>query len=183
MRKAFNPRRFDTMASPTVKAALEGYRLITPHVEFHERMTLAVGERTFELYHLHAVHSESDAAIWLPKERVLFTAASVSVGRFNNLRSFVSIPKTLQAIKMMRALDPQIVIPGHGAPGGVKLLEDTERYFTLLMDRVRTLVEQGRTLQQIKAELKMPEYDSWVGKDRFPNNIEAAYRAVKGGGG
>jgi cyclase len=146
-------------------------------------MTLTVGERTFELYHLHAVHSESDAAIWLPKERVLFTAASVSVGRFGNMRPFVSIPETLKAIRMMRALDPAIVIPGHGAPGDVSLLADTERYYSTLIERVRDLVKQGRTLEQIKAELKLPgEYDKWVGKDRLGNNIEAAYRAVTTGG-
>jgi hypothetical protein len=26
----------------------------------------------------------------------------------------------------------------------------------------------------------MPEAEDWQGKDRFPNNIEAAYRAVSG---
>jgi cyclase len=127
------------------------------------------------------VHSESDSAIFMPQERILFTAASVSVQRFNNMRPFVSIPSTLKAIAKMRALKPEIVIPGHGAPGTVKILDDMENYYTTLMDRVRALVKQGKTLAEIKAELKMPEYEKWVGRDRLPNNIEAAYRAVKGG--
>ena len=37
-------------------------------------MTLNVGERTFELLYLKDVHSEADTAVWLPKERVLFSA-------------------------------------------------------------------------------------------------------------
>jgi hypothetical protein len=82
---------------------------------------------------------------------------------------------------MMRSLNPEIVIPGHGAPGTGKILDDSERYYRLLIARVKEMVEQGKTLEQIKAELKMPEFDGWLGKDRFPNNIEAAYRAVKGG--
>jgi cyclase len=184
MKRAHNPRRWDPLlgaaGAPDMRAALEGYRLITPHIEYRDRMTLSVGERTLELYYLKNVHSESDTAIWLPNERVLFTAASVSVKRFNNLRPFVSIPDTLAAIKMMRALNPEIVIPGHGAPGTVAILDDSERYYNLLVERVRQLEQQGKSLDQIKAELKMPEYDDWIGKDRFPNNIEAAYRAVKG---
>jgi hypothetical protein len=40
--------------------------------------------------------------------------------------------------------------------------------------------QSGKSLGGIKKELKMPETDDWVGKDRFPNNIEAAYRAAKG---
>ena len=50
----------------------------------------------------------------------------------------------------------------------------------VLADRVKQMVQQGKSLEQIKQELKMPEYADWEGKDRFPNNIEAAYRAVKG---
>lgn len=181
MRRAHNPQRFGQQVSPEMRAAAEGYRLVTPHVEYKDRMALSVGERNFELYYLKNVHSEADTAIWLPKERILFPAASVGVKRFNNLRPFVSIPDTLAAIRMMRALNPDIVVPGHGDPGTAQILDDSERYYTLLLDRVRQMVQQGKTLEQIKAELKMPEFNDWIGKDRFPNNIEAAYRAVRGG--
>jgi cyclase len=183
MKKAYNPNRTEELAkqSPEMRVASEGYRLVTPHVEYHNRLTLNVGERTFELYYLKNVHSESDSAIWLPKERVLFAAASIAVKRFNNLRPFVSIPDTLAAIRMMQALNPEVVVPGHGDPGGAQILAENERYYTLLVDRVRQLAGQGKSLDQIKQELKIPaDYEGWAGKDRFPNNIEAAYRAVKG---
>jgi cyclase len=111
---------------------------------------------------------------------VLFAAASVGVKRFNNLRPFVSIPDTLAAIKMMRALNPEVVIPGHGDAGSVAILDQMERYYTLLVERVRQMAQQGKSLDEIKKELKMPEYSDWEGNDRYPNNIEAAYRAIKG---
>ena len=81
---------------------------------------------------------------------------------------------------MMRALDPEIVVPGHGAPSPAKILDDMEKYYTLLIQRVGAMVKQGKSLEEIKKELRMPEGDDWQGKDRFPNNIEAAYRAVAG---
>ena len=182
MRQAYNPERMKKMmAEPgEMGAAAKGYRLITPHIEYRDQMTLNLGERTFQLYYLKNVHSEADTAIWLPKERVLFTAASVGVKRFNNLRPFVSIPDTLAAIKMMKALNPEIVIPGHGDPGTVKILDDMERYYNSLMDRVKQMAQQGKSLDEIKKELRIPGTEDWEGKDRFPNNIEAAYRAVKG---
>jgi len=161
-------------------AAAKGYRLITPHIEYRDQMTLNLGERTFQLYYLKNVHSEADTAIWLPKDRVLFTAASVGVKRFNNLRPSVSIPDTLAAIKMMKALNPDVVIPGHGDPGTVKILDDMERYYNSLMDRVKQMAQEGKSLDEIKKELRIPGTEDWEGKDRFPNNIEAAYRAVKG---
>src|SRR5207237_8829734 len=108
----------------------------------------------------------ADTAIVLLKGRVLFTAASVVGKRFNDIRSFVSIPDTLNAIKMMKGLNPEVVIPGHGEPGTVQILDNMERYYNLLLDRVKQMAQQGKSQDQIKKELKMPEYEDWGGKDR-----------------
>jgi cyclase len=182
MKNADNPENIEKRmaVSPEMREAYKGYRLVTPNIEYRDKMTLNVGDRTLELYYLKNVHSEADTAIWLPKERIVFTAASVTVKRFGNHRPFVSISDTLSAIKMMKALNPEFVVPGHGDPGTVKILDDMERYYNLLMERVGAMVKAGKSLDDIKKELKMPETDDWAGKDRFPNNIEAAYRAIKG---
>jgi cyclase len=182
MRKAYDPERMKKMmADPgELGAASKGYRPITPHIEYRQKMSLNVGERNFQLFYLKNVHSESDSAIWLPQEKVIFTAASIGDKRFKKLRPFVSIQDTLDAIKMMKALNPEIVIPGHGDPGSAQLLDQMERYYNLLLDRVKQMAQQGKSLDQIKKELKMPEFEDWEGKDRFPNNIEAAYRGVTG---
>lgn len=181
MRKAYNPERMQKMmADPALGAAAKGYRMIAPQIEYQQKMNLNLGERSFDLYYLKNVHSEADTAIWLPKERVLFSAASVSVKRFSNFRPFVNVPDTLAAIKMMKALSPEIVIPGHGDPGTVKLLDDMERYYNSLLERVGQMVKQGKSLDEIKKELRVPGTEDWEGKDRFPNHIETAYRAIKG---
>ena len=182
MKKAYNPAIIEKRmaASPEMRDAYKGFRLVPPHLEYRDKMTLNVGERSLELYYLRNVHSEADTAIWLPKERVIFTAASVTVKRFGNHRPFVSIPDTLSAIKMMKGLNPEIVVPGHGDPGTAKILDDMEKYYTLLLERVSEMVKAGKSLDEIKKELKIPGTEDWAGKDRLPNNIEAAYRAIKG---
>src|SRR5882672_6202650 len=50
-RERQDPQRIEKLAatSPAMKAALEGYKFITPDVEYHDKMTLRVGERMFEL--------------------------------------------------------------------------------------------------------------------------------------
>ena len=53
--------------------------MIVPQIEYRNRMTINLGERTFELIYLKNVHSEADTAIWLPKERVLFAASAANV--------------------------------------------------------------------------------------------------------
>src|SRR5262244_3759031 len=179
-RERETPDRIQKMmtVSPEMRAALEGYRFVPPQIEYKQKMTLNVGERTFELMYLKGVHSEADTAIWLPKERVLFSASGIVVDQINILRPFVTIPDILAASKMMKALNPEHVIPGHGIPGTVKIFEDTEKYYALLVERVEKLVKEGKTLEQIKQEVKMPEYAHWASQERFPTNVEAAYKMV-----
>ncbi len=182
MRKGNTVERNKKLAGeyPTMGEAMKGYRQVLPHIEYRDRMTLSLGERTFELIYLRNVHSEADTAVWLPKERVLWAAAAVGVKRFPNIRPFLSIPDILASIKLMRALSPEVVIAGHGAPGTVQIFDEMERYYAVLLERVGRMAREGKSLEQIKAELKLPEFDDWAGKDRIPSNIDAAWKAVKG---
>ena len=182
MKAAFNPKRNEKLMaeSAEMRAAFEGFRFVLPHIEYRQKMTLNVGERTFELFYLKNVHSESDTAVWLPKERVLFSASGIVVNQFNILRPFVTIPDILAAAKMMKGLNPEFVIPGHGIPGTVKIFDDTEKYYALLLERVGKMAKEGKSLDEIKKEVRMPEYDHWATKERFPTNVEAAYKVVKG---
>jgi cyclase len=181
MKAAFNPKRNEKLMaeSPEMRAAFDGFRLVVPHVEYRQKMTLNVGERTFELFYQKNVHSEADTAVWLPKERVLFSASGIVANQINIFRPFVTIPDILAAAKMMKALNPEHVIPGHGNPGTVKIFDDTEKYYALLLERVGTLIKAGKSLDEIQKEVKMPEYDHWASKERFPTNVEAAYRALQ----
>ena len=182
MKAAYNPKRNEKLMaeSAEMRAAFEGFRFVLPHIEYRQKMTLNVGERTFELFYLKNVHSESDTAVWLPKERVLFSASGIVVNQFNILRPFVTIPDILAAAKMMKGLNPEFVIPGHGIPGTVKIFDDTEKYYALLLERVGKMAKEGKSLEEIKKEVRMPEYDHWATKERFPTNVEAAYKVVKG---
>ena len=84
-------------------------------------------------------------------------------------------------LEMMQALNPEVVIPGHGAPTTTKMLAFYQKYLETLMVRVNDLMKQGKSLDQIKAELKMPEYENLeAAKERLPNNIEGGVPGVEG---
>lgn len=180
MKQAYNPKRNEKLMAdyPDMRESFKGFKMITPHIEYRQKMILNVGERNFELHYLKNVHSEADTAIWLPKERVLFSAAVAGIKRFSNIRPNVQIPDMLSAMKMMKALNPEIVVPGHGAPGTTKIFDDSIQYYSLLLERVGKMAKEGKSLETIKKELRMPETDDWASKERIDTNIEAAYRAV-----
>jgi len=181
MKKQFDPKRVETLAkeSPEMAEAAKGYKMIVPQIEYRNRMTINLGERTFELINLKNVHSEADTAVWLPKERVLFAASAANVKSIINLRPFVRIPDVLASYKLMKSLNPEIVVPGHGAVSTTKIFDEYEAFYTLLMKRVGEMAAQGKSLDEIKKELKMPEYADWAGQNNLPQNITVAYESLK----
>jgi cyclase len=181
MKKGFDPKRVERLAaqSPEMAAIVKNYKFIPPHIEYKDRMTINLGERSFELIYLKNVHSEADTAIWLPKERVLFASSAANVRTMINLRPHVTIPDILAGYQLMKSLNPEVVIPGHGPPSTTKIFDEYEAFYTLLLKRVGDLAAQGKSLDEIKKELKMPEYAGWAGQDRLGANIDVAYKSVK----
>jgi cyclase len=181
MKKEFNPKRAETLAaqSPEMRAALQGNKMIAPQMEYKNKMTLNLGERTFELSYLKNVHREADTIIWLPKERVLFAGSAANVKTFINLRPAVVLPDVLASYKLMKSLNPEFVVPGHGPVSTTRIFDEYESYYTLLLKRVGEMAAQGKSLDEIRKELKMPEFADWHGQDRLGVNIDLAYKSVK----
>ena len=181
MKKGFDPKRADALAAESAEMAeaVKGYKMVVPHIEYKNKMTIQLGERTFELLYLKNVHSEADTAVWLPKERVLFASSAANVKSFINLRPFVRIPDVLASYKLMKSLNPEIVVPGHGAVTTTKIFDEYEAFYNLLVKRVGEMAAQGKSLDEIKKELKMPEYADWAGQNNLPQNITVAYESVK----
>ena len=69
----YGPKRNEKLMAESneMREAFRGFRVVTPHVEFND-----MGDRALELIQLKNIHSDADTAIWLPKERVLFSAAT-----------------------------------------------------------------------------------------------------------
>ena len=58
------------------------------------------------------------------KERVLFAASAANVRRFINLRPSVMIPDVLASFKLMKSLDPEVVITGYGGVTTTKVFDE-----------------------------------------------------------
>ena len=66
--------------------------------------------------------------VWLPEERLLFTGDLAEQGIFPIFPWFppddavLDAARWREALTEMAALDPALVVPGHGAVGGVEIL-------------------------------------------------------------
>jgi metallo-beta-lactamase class B len=100
-----------------------------PQNLFAERLQLRLGSRTLVLHHAGPGHTADTIVVWLEDVQLLFagdlsrsgTATSLGYTAEADLDSWPATIKTL----LQEYPSANIVVPGHGQPGGRELLEHT----------------------------------------------------------
>ena len=105
--------------------------------------TFESGTGAFEIVHPGVAHTHSDAVVWLPSHRVLFTGDLVANGPYNAVADS-TIAAWVDALDKLRALRPKIVVPGHGPAGGPELIDAQGRYFTTVTREIEAAISSGR---------------------------------------
>lgn len=108
--------------------------LPVPTIGFKDSLSLKLGNTVIRCYYLGAGHSLDNIVVWIPNEKILFAGCLVkeisSKGLGNTTDGDLkAYPKTIDKV-LHKFGDVKIVIPGHGAFGGIELIRHTK---TLLM--------------------------------------------------
>ncbi|MFH1965643.1 MAG: subclass B1 metallo-beta-lactamase [Acidobacteriota bacterium] len=100
-----------------------------PKKSFTEKKTLYCGYLEVELMFPGAGHTDDNIVAWIPEEKVLFAGCLVKSLDAQDLgdtseADLKAYPDTLE--KLLDAYkNAEIVVPGHGSPGGVDLIKHT----------------------------------------------------------
>jgi len=108
--------------------------------------------------------SHSDNLIYMefPAEKILFAVDAVSVNRlpFEDFAG-TDIDGLIGALTALEQMDIDIVAPGHGQTGTLADLRAHREYIEMLKDQVTELLRDGKTENEIKAIITMPQYSQW----------------------
>jgi alkyl sulfatase BDS1-like metallo-beta-lactamase superfamily hydrolase len=136
---------------------------LPPTLAYSERLDVRVGEHELRLVH---ARGETDDHTWvfLPRNRVLCTGdlfiwAAPNAGNPQKVQRFAIEWAT--ALRQMAALEPEILLPGHGLPvmGAARVREallDTALYLESLYEQTRAAMNQGATLYEILEHVRPP---------------------------
>jgi glyoxylase-like metal-dependent hydrolase (beta-lactamase superfamily II) len=91
-----------------------------------------------------------------------------------------TVTNWLAALDAMLALEPAVVVPGHGPVGGPETVEALAGYFRLLAEQGRALHDAGVPVDEAVVHLDLGRYAGWVDVERTALNLLQVYRELDG---
>jgi len=104
--------------------------LPVPTTGFKDSLSLKLGNTDISCYYFGPGHSMDNIVIWIPTEKILFAGCLVKEISSKGLGNTVdgdlkAYPETIDKV-LHKFKDAKIVIPGHGAYGGIELIRHTK---------------------------------------------------------
>lgn len=110
-------------------------RIVPPNLTFRDRMTLHGGDLTLELLPAPG-HSPDQLVVWIPEIKTLLATDAAE-----HPLPYASDPTDLetlrQTLRTLQELEPDVVLPCHGATTDARLLTRNLAYFDELERRVK----------------------------------------------
>ena len=168
---------FDPRAIELIPEARQGNQEAarSASITFRTGFTIGTAAEKIVFLTFGRAATASDAAVWMPQTRTLIT------GRICD-RSTVAATAQSDTIawagvlRQFLDLEPEIVIPGHGAPGGPELLSDQLDRLIELRSRVEADLLAGRSNADSASSYSAPWFAAW--RKDAPHDADRAYRSV-----
>ncbi|CAD7848202.1 MAG: hypothetical protein [Olavius algarvensis Gamma 3 endosymbiont] len=164
--------------------APEDIDLVEPTVRFVDQHRFSVGKKTFELTYLGPGHGSDLIATVVRPDNVAFVVDAVSARRLF-YRDFpgANVDHWSDQVRKVNALDFDVLIGGHGPVGTKADVAAGLAYLENLRAAVLGGLKAGKTVEQLKAGIKMEKYKNWGAYDNWRAlNVEGMARHLKQSG-
>lgn len=167
-----------------VHQALEGVELVMPDKTYQGEKTIDLGGKQVILRELAGGHTRGDQIVFLPDARVLFTGDLVENHFFPILfDQDASTRRWIEELTFLMQFSPATVVPGHGEPGTVELVQEVAGFLVFVSEEVKRRVKGGQALDLIDQEAVLiikERYQDWGNDLWIPFAIRNAYAELTG---
>ena len=156
--------------------------LAPPFVTFKDRLDLYsgdAGDLKIELIFMGPAHTTNDIVAWLPERKLLFSGDLI----FNQGTPFVamgSVSGSLEAVKRLRELGAETIVPGHGPVCGPAVIDDIEAYLTFIQDTAQAAFDSGLNPLDAARQTGLGRFAAWTDSERLAGNLHRAYSELRG---
>ncbi|MCR1786732.1 MBL fold metallo-hydrolase [Nocardioides carbamazepini] len=158
----------------------EGIALRGADVTFDDELTVDVGGRAVELLRLGPAHTAGDAIAHVPDAKVVFAGDLLFIGG-TPIMWAGSLENWMRACDRMAALDPDVVVPGHGPVTDVDGIAEMRRYLAHVTEGIADALAAGRPWREAADRMDLDRFASWPQAERIVVTTYHAYRQAVAG--
>ena len=153
-------------------------KLRLPDHTFTERLEFKGAQRAAAFVTYGGGHTDSDAFLYLPAERIIFTGDLLVVKNHPGMDG--GHPgEWLKILAQIKARDPLFLIPGHGELGTLDDVTLMERYINETRQMAEQNLREGGTAQSAAA-LPPPAFTAgWANTESFARNMTFLHEEVQ----
>ena len=153
--------------------------LTWPTQTFHGRMTLWLGDREAQIIHIGRAHTAGDTIVHLPAQRVVFTG-DVLFRLCTPIGWEGTFAKWTAALDRIIALDPAVIVPGHGPLCGLEGPREMKAYLQYVRGEAERFFNAGASIEEAARRIDLGPYAGWTEPQRILFNVARAYRELRG---
>lgn len=157
----------------------EGVRLTPPTIVFDDDLALDLDGIPVHLIYVGPAHTLGDAIVHLPDEGVVFTG-DVLFRLCTPIGWEGTTDRWLAALDEIVALDPKVIVPGHGPLCGVEGPREMQAYLRYVRAESRRHFDAGLSALDAAKKIDPGPYAGWTEPERIMFNVERAYREFRG---
>ena len=145
-----------------------------------------------EIFHQPAAHTDGDAIVFFRRSDVIAAGdifdttrlPAIDIAKGGSIRGEIAglqklVDAAIPSVPIVSREEGTLIIPGHGRICDQLDVVEYRDMVTIIRDRIRDLMKQGLSLEQVKAASPARGYLRRYGSDGAANDfVEAVYRSM-----
>lgn len=162
----------------------QNLHIVLPEITFTDRTILFKGDKEIQLIPLGG-HTEATTVVYFPEDQLLFAGDLVVTDR----PPFLSQGDTgewLAALRYLRKLNYELLIPGHGELTGKEATENMSEFLRLVRRKVRSAYRAGlskadtaRSLRHLLNYWPIPPFEKPKADRRFKSSLNRVWNEMR----
>jgi cyclase len=173
------PPGFEQLAADLRLYDFHGIEMTPPTTLIDDDTIVDLDGLAAHLLYVGPAHTPGDVVVHLPSEGVLYTG-DILFHRCTPIGWEGTFANWIAALERLEALEPAVVVPGHGPVTDTEGLRDLREYLVFVLAEARSAFDAGLSTLDAARRIELGEYGLWTQPERLAFQIDRAYREFNG---